>query len=519
MKIIRAATVTTPAAASGPAPQKPRNKPWILLVVDDEPDIRSLTRLNLKGFRFADRELEILEAGSAAEAKVILGVRADIAVALIDVVMETDDAGLRLVNHIRETLRNHSLRVVIRTGQPGAAPERYVIDHYDIDDYKDKTELTAQRLYTTVRSALKAYRDLRTIEINRNGLAGILDAAPEIYRISPRSLQEFFNGILTQVIGLCRLDDHSFMSGIGGMIATLDGGELTVQAASDSFPTSERFDELREICTQAVLTDAPPEGMRANGMILPLRGHGQTLGFIYVEPSGGLSQEDRSLLKILAQQSSIALENLQLHRNMMQSHNNAVDMLAEVAEFKDKTTGQHINRMDAYTRMVAMELGIEEEEAVTWGKAARLHDVGKIGIPDGVLSKPGRLDPDEYRTIQRHTEIGAFLLRHDHFFDLAREIAYSHHERWDGGGYPTGRRSGEFHLVTRVVSVVDVFDAMISRRPYKEPWPAEKAVAAIQEGSGSQFDPQVVAAFLRLYQRGEFDQLVLASNDHPATPS
>ena len=134
MKIIRAATVTTPAATSGPAPQKPRNKPWILLVVDDEPDIRSLTRLNLKGFRFADRELEILEAGSAAEAKVILGARADIAVALIDVVMETDDAGLRLVNHIRETLRNHSLRVVIRTGQPGAAPERYVIDHYDIDD-------------------------------------------------------------------------------------------------------------------------------------------------------------------------------------------------------------------------------------------------------------------------------------------------------------------------------------------------------------------------------------------------
>ncbi|MDA8255985.1 MAG: hypothetical protein M0Z99_10185 [Betaproteobacteria bacterium] len=156
--------------ADKPHLAKPRVMPWKLLVVDDEPDVRQLTALNLRGFEFAGRPLVLIDAGSAAEARQALHDQPDIALALIDVVMETDDAGLKLVAFIRQELGNAMVRLVIRTGQPGMAPERYVIDNFDIDDYKDKTELTAQKLYTTVRSALKSYRDLETIEINRNGL-------------------------------------------------------------------------------------------------------------------------------------------------------------------------------------------------------------------------------------------------------------------------------------------------------------------------------------------------------------
>ena len=485
-----------------------RIPPWKLLVVDDEPDIRALTRLNLKDFRFADRNLEILEAGSAAEAIRVMTEHEDIAVALIDVVMESDDAGLLLVDHIRNSLRNHMLRIIIRTGQPGAAPERYVIDHYDIDDYKDKTELTAQRLYTTIRSALKAYRDLRTIDMNRHGLAEILDAAPEIYRISSRSLNEFFHGILTQVISLCRLDETSFIASIDGMIATFEGSEIVIRAKSETFPTGERFEEIRRLCTEAATTGHRPSGLRSNALVLPLRSGGRLRGFIYIEPTSQLSEQDQSLLQVLVQQCSIALENLSLHMNMLATHDNAIDMLAEVAEFKDKSTGQHINRIDAYTQRVAVEMGVAKEEAELWGKASRLHDVGKIGIPDNILGKPGRLETGEFDIMKRHTVIGAFLLRHDRFFDLAREVAYSHHERWDGKGYPDGRPSHELSLVTRIVSVVDVFDAMVSRRPYKEAWQPATAMAAIEAGAGSQFDPNVVKAFSALYRRGSLDDII-----------
>ena len=501
MKIVRSGNAPDSRAPA-------RRQAWKILVVDDEPDVRSLTRLNLKGFRFADRDIEIIEAGSAAEAREVLARHADIAVALIDVVMESDDAGLLLVEYIRKTVGNAIMRLVIRTGQPGVAPERYVIDHFDIDDYKDKTELTAQRLYTTVRSSLKSYRDLRTIDLNRRGLAGILDAAPEIYQLSGRSRKEFFQGILTQVIGLCSLEDNCFIATVDSMVGTIDGPQVTVQAASEHFVGNERFDEIRRLCGEAVVSGERPPGLRANAMILPLKSRLRPVGFIYVEPTATLTEQDANLLRILAQQCSVALENIELHNSVRNSHDNAVDMLAEVAEFKDRSTGEHINRIDAYTRLVALEMGVAADVAELWGKASRLHDVGKIGIPDHVLAKPGKLDAYEFEMVKQHTSIGAFILRHDAFFELAREVACSHHERWDGKGYPEGRPSREFSLLTRIVSVVDVFDALVSPRPYKRAWPITEAIAAIEAGAGSQFDPDVVAAFRNVYQRGELAAIV-----------
>ena len=161
---------------------------WKVLVVDDEEDVRTLTKLNLKDFVFDGKAIEFLEADSAQQAKELISQHNDIALILIDVVMETDDAGLKLVEYIRNDLNIHLTRLVIRTGQPGVAPERFVIDNFDIDDYKDKTELTIDKLYTTVRSAIKSYRELKAIHMNRVGLRKVVEAAPEVYRISKTSL-------------------------------------------------------------------------------------------------------------------------------------------------------------------------------------------------------------------------------------------------------------------------------------------------------------------------------------------
>jgi CheY-like chemotaxis protein len=174
---------------------------WKILVVDDEPEIHAMTKLNLRDLVFDNKKVQIFNAMSAEEAKTILAQEPEIAVALLDIVMETDDAGLRLVEYIRYELCNQRIRLIIRTGQPGMAPERYIIDHYDIDDYKDKTELTAQRLYATLRTALKAYRDLIIIDNNRQGLEKILNAAPNLYRIQP--MERFLEEVLTQITSFC----------------------------------------------------------------------------------------------------------------------------------------------------------------------------------------------------------------------------------------------------------------------------------------------------------------------------
>ena len=515
MKLIRSKPTTDGPITSEIA--GPRYS-WKILVVDDEVDIRTLTRLNLKGFCFDGRELQILEAASAHEARQVLAEHDDIAVALIDVVMETDDAGLRLVEYIRQELNNKMIRLVIRTGQPGVAPERFVIDNFDIDDYKDKTELTATRLYTTVRSALKAYRDLKTIDLNRIGLSRVLNAAPDLYRISNASLNGFFEGVLTQIVGLCNLADVSFISTIEGLIATFDGQNVNVMATTGPMADPARFEEIRQRCAEAVTSGNLPEKIRQDGIVIPLAVGPKTVGFVYVEPTRDLSPADLDLLKVMAQQCSSALENLRLHIDLQSAYDNAIDMLAEIAEFKDKTTGQHIHRIDNYTRLVAVELGVPEAEAELFGKASRLHDVGKIGIPDEILRKRGKLTDAEFAIMKGHVSIGASILSHDPSLAIAREVALSHHERWDGGGYPTGLPSSNTPLLTRIVSVVDVFDALVSRRPYKVAWTVADAAANIEAAAGTQFDPSVVSAFLKLLHQDAFAHLlatVHADNQSP----
>ncbi len=174
--------------------------------------------------------------------------------------------------------------------------------------------------------------------------------------------------------------------------------------------------------------------------------------------------------------------------------------LARAAEYKDEDTGTHIMRMSHYSGAVADKLGLPEDEVESILYAAPMHDVGKIGIPDRILLKPGKLDPDEWKIMKEHTVIGGRILSGSEagFIKLAEEIALTHHEKWDGSGYPNGLAGEEIPIAGRITAIADVFDAITSKRPYKEPFPLERAFAIIKEGRGSHFDPAVVDAFFAI---------------------
>ena len=492
-----------------------RIPPWKVLVVDDEPDVRRLTTLNLHGFEFAGRSLELIEAGSAAEARDKLAAFPDIALALIDVVMESDDAGLKLVEFIRTELKNRMIRLVIRTGQPGVAPERFVIDNFDIDDYKDKTELTVQKLYTTVRSALKGFRDLQTIELNRSGLARILDVTPELYNLHRDRLEEYFRGVLIQLVGICNLSHSGMISTIDGLVATMEGKDIRIRAGIGDFGDhaegETRRHEIAELCSRAVLRHEVPDELRHGAMVVPLQVKNEVLGFVYLESGTELSVDDRELIRVMANQCAAALDNFRLHHSLEESYDEAIDMLAQVAEFKDSATGTHIHRMQEYTRRIAKALGCSADEAEIYAKASRLHDVGKVGIPDNILRKPGKLTEEEFAVMKRHTRIGDTILSRSPTLAVARVVSRSHHEHWDGHGYPDGLSNEAIPYSARIVAVADVFDALVSTRPYKGPWEAEKAADEIAKGSGTHFDPQIAEAFLRLYRDHRFDDLIAAA--------
>ncbi|MEI5637829.1 MULTISPECIES: response regulator [unclassified Pseudoalteromonas] len=169
--------------------------------------------------------------------------------------------------------------------------------------------------------------------------------------------------------------------------------------------------------------------------------------------------------------------------------------LAQAAEYKDNETGQHIARMSRYCYVLAKAYGLSEEYAEDLMLAAPMHDIGKVGIADSILLKPGRLDAQEYEIMKQHAELGANILAgsESKLVRLAYLMAMEHHEKYDGSGYPKGLQGEEISIEGRICALADVFDALTSKRPYKEAWPIEKAMAFIQSQSGLHFDPKLVA--------------------------
>ncbi len=174
-----------------------------------------------------------------------------------------------------------------------------------------------------------------------------------------------------------------------------------------------------------------------------------------------------------------------------------IHRLSRAAEYKDEDTGTHVQRMSNYAGAVAQEMNQDEEIMKAILYAAPMHDVGKIGIPDYILLKPGKLDQEEWLIMKQHTIIGAQILEDSKadYIKLANTIALTHHEKWDGSGYPNQLKGSNIPLVGRITAIADVFDALTTKRPYKEPFTVEKSFRIIRDGRGSHFDPDVVDAF------------------------
>lgn len=174
-----------------------------------------------------------------------------------------------------------------------------------------------------------------------------------------------------------------------------------------------------------------------------------------------------------------------------------IHRLSRAAEYKDEDTGAHILRMSHYSAAVARKMGLNDVTVESILYAAPMHDIGKISTPDRILLKPGKLDQDEWEIMKQHTTVGGRILEGSdtEFIRLAEVVALTHHEKWDGSGYPKGLKGAKIPLVGRIVAIGDVFDALTSKRPYKEPFSLEKSYGIIREGRGNHFDPDVVDAF------------------------
>ena len=223
----------------------------------------------------------------------------------------------------------------------------------------------------------------------------------------------------------------------------------------------------------------------------------------------------RTHLALADQNRELDRQVRQRTQELKETRLDIIRCLGKAAEFKDDNTGLHVVRMSHYARILALASGLSERDADLIFDAAPMHDVGKIGIPDAILKKPGRLDPEEWKVMQQHVAFGVEILsgRPSELLDMARCIALSHHERWDGKGYPNGLTGDAIPLAGRIVAIADVFDALTSVRPYKPAWSAQEAVAMIRENAGAHFDPELVGVMETVL--GEFDEVRLRYQDTP----
>jgi len=292
---------------------------WKIAIIDDDPAVHEGTRFALYDYNLNGQGIEILSAYSAEEGRELMRAHPDIAVVLLDVVMETDDAGLMLVDHIRSALKNETVRIILRTGQPGQAPERRVIIEYDINDYKAKTELTADKLFTSLTASLRGYQQLQRMVETRRGLEMIIEGAATLYDL--KSMQKLAEGVLMQIASLLNVE-------CGGILVLREGApreRFSILAGSGCyrhFAGLAGADKLDDILRQAVQSafERCAHEFQPKLSVLYLRTATAREVVVVLETSRTLTPTDRSLVEVFCSRLSVAFDNVILYEELHEAN-------------------------------------------------------------------------------------------------------------------------------------------------------------------------------------------------------
>lgn len=480
--------------------------PWKILIVDDEPEIHILTRTVLKDVEFEDKPLEFLSAYDASQTRNIMSENDDIALILMDVIMEEDNTGLELIRYIRENMKNHLTRIILRTGHPGEAPERRIIIEYEINDYKEKVDLTSNRLFTSVIKSLRNYRDLTELrkihtdlEESSRLLARAVESSTALFEM--RTLEDFMNELFHQVTKNMTLTDSTMLIDPNtGKIIRAIGTRINLEGTFADEDIQSLY--LNERNLVSLPGDSESRIRIGEGRILCRFDSVRKKGPVLIsEISKVPGEKSLQMLELFIGNAIIVYNNIILEKDSQETQTDIIDLLGSVVEERDYEDGEivkHVNRVSEFVIYMARKLEYSEEDIAILRNAVPLHDIGKIGIFDEVLMKPGRLTDEEYTIMKEHAAFGYEILRTSSYklFRIASIIAWQHHERWDGNGYPQGLAGEDIHELGRLTCIADVFDALSSDRIYRKAWSFEKTMEFIRDGKGTQFDPKLTDLFL-----------------------
>ena len=471
-------------------------KVWRILVIDDDESVHQVTKLVLADAEIEHRQLEIISAFSSKEAKDILLKDDSFCMAFVDVVMETDHAGLELVQWIREDLKNQAIRLILRTGQAGAAPEARVIKDFDINDYKEKTDFTANKMITTVYASIRAYRDIMTIQRSLDAFKKLIEATHDLLKIN--QLKTFGSAALNHLLALMNVDssalyiartqvDYAQMATSSIIACT---GKYVCE--SDSLEDSDISEQVKSRILK-VFTDK--SHYRDESCFVGFyRASNNAASVLYIEFEDDDEHFKANLAELFATNVALILESLTKQQEIEKTQKELLFIVGEAVEARSKETGSHVRRVAIICEMLAKKMGLDEDFVEAIRLAAPLHDLGKIAIPEHILHNPGKLAGEDWRIMQSHAQIGADILDKStvSVAKLAARLANYHHENWDGTGYPEGLQGMAIPVEARIMAVADVFDALGAKRCYKEAWPDDKIKDFLLSERNKKFEDEIV---------------------------
>lgn len=561
---------SAPLFAKAPPPQElsvenPEKGSWKVLIIDDEQEVHDVTMLVLRNFEFEGKSLEILHAYSATEGIRMFGEHDDIAVVLVDVVMDGDDAGLRLIRHVRQSMGNQFVRIILRTGQPGVAPEREVITRYDINDYKEKTELSAQKLFSVMISALRGYRDIKALDDMRRGVERMLETATALFRA--RTVPRFAEIALGKLVSLFNQEQAILHDKLGGGVFIAQSSQIF-----------SRGEVLAHIGSPAMVapglhaillhqgSDIEPPVDTMSILISTRYGEEYLIRLSLGRPTTAL---DHSLAELFRLKATLALEHLIVLQKNQDAQRQAINALARIVEERNperlsnrtqhsqeqpdtfatltesiseiysrhnmtgatgfvdflyqlatqaeigtwgsaERAAAHIVRIGLYSNLIARQAGLEPEFCEAIRIAAGLHDIGNLFSPTYACGNWYLADSPSRRAASGHALSGKdFLLCNSSstlptsILRMAADIAMHHHEAWVGSGYPNGLSGKSIPISARIVAMADFFDTHTHTQldGEKPPLSDTEVRELIAASSAYYFDPELSRVFLESFDK------------------
>ncbi|WP_448213445.1 response regulator [Colwellia sp. MEBiC06753] len=489
--------------------KKPEQKYWRILVVDDDESVHQVTKLVLADAEIEHRKLELVSVYSSQEAQALLKKDNSFAMAFIDVVMETDHAGLELVQWIRNELKNQAIRLVLRTGQAGTAPEAKVIKEFDINDYKEKTDFTSGKMVTTVYAGIRAYRDIMTIQRSLDAFKKLIAATHDLLKV--KHIRSFGSAALQHLLSLMNVESSALYiarnqleidSQTTNMIIACTGKYIS---ESDSLEKSDIDEDVKQRITDTFKRKSHYSD--ENCFIGYYETSSNAASVLYIEYENDAEHFKANLAELYATNVALILEGLTRQHQVENTQKELLYIVGEAIEAKSKETGAHVQRVALICELFAQKLGLSEQFIDAIKLAAPLHDIGKVAIPERILNKPGKLNDEEWAIMKTHAEVGSDMLAKSTagIAKLSARLAHYHHENWDGSGYPDGLAGENIPLEARIMAVADVFDALGSKRCYTEKWQEQDIKDFIQAQRGIKFEPKLVDILFDNYQ--EFTEI------------